>query len=46
MPSQLLQNDNPCLVDLDEVRSYNIPLGDVDDFFRREKNRVEQALGL
>lgn len=46
VPSQLFQNDNPCLVDLEEVRSYNIPLGDVDEYFNREKARVEQALGL
>lgn len=44
--SQLFQNENPTLVDLDKVRSYGVELGGVKEFFERERARVEEALGL
>ncbi|KAJ9616505.1 hypothetical protein H2200_000224 [Cladophialophora chaetospira] len=44
--SQLFINENPISVDLEEVRSYGIPLGSVEAFFDRHKKEVEQALGL
>jgi len=44
--SQLFLNDNPNVVDLEKVRSYGIPLGGVDEFFAKNRERVEKALGL
>lgn len=44
--SQLFLNENPNIVDLEKVRSYGIPLGGVDEFFEKNRERVEQALGL
>lgn len=44
--SQIFQNENPYLVDLEQVRTYGIELGSVDAFFERERERVEKSLGL
>jgi uncharacterized protein YbjT (DUF2867 family) len=44
--SQLFLNENPNIVDLEKVRSYGIPLGGIDEFFAKNKDRVEKALGL
>lgn len=44
--SQLFQNENPKMVDLDEVRSYGVELGSVRGCFEREKHKVAAALGL
>ncbi|EXJ81047.1 hypothetical protein A1O3_07335 [Capronia epimyces CBS 606.96] len=44
--AQIFQNQNPTTVDLDKVRAYGIALGGVKEFFERERERVEEALGL
>lgn len=44
--SHLFLNDNPNIVDLEKVKSYGIPLGSVDGFFTKNRERVEKALGL
>ncbi|KEF59296.1 uncharacterized protein A1O9_04140 [Exophiala aquamarina CBS 119918] len=44
--SHLFLNDNPNIVDLEKVKTYGVPLGGVDEFFAKNRGRVEKALGL
>lgn len=44
--SHIFLNENPNIVDLEKVRSYGIPLGGVDEYFKKNKDKVEKALGL
>ena len=44
--SQVMQVDNPKLVDVEKVKSYGIELGGVEEFFVRNRQALEDAVGL
>lgn len=44
--SHIFLNENPNIVDLEQVRSYGIPLGSVDEYFKKNREKVEKGLGL
>ncbi|KAK5056003.1 hypothetical protein LTR84_012554 [Exophiala bonariae] len=44
--SHIFLNENPNIVDLEQVRSYGIPLGGVDEYFTKNREKVEKGLGL
>jgi len=48
LASQLMQNGRSSwnLVDLDQVKSYGVRLGGVDEFFAREKKRLQATVRL
>ncbi len=44
--SNIMQVDNPKLVDMKKLKSYEVELGGVEEFFVRNKKALQEAVGL